>query len=200
MSCCSLIHGSLYEGHGKPCCCHSAGLRVLRCCTASVSQGSVNTLSNLQTNTIFTPHLTPSFASPTMAILAFVLVTIGACLAKHVYSTYKNYVIARLLGLPIIISPLDPYGIPCMISIRILTPIFKRLPFEIGTRWCRVANVTWAWESDGEMHTKLGANFVVVSPARNMLNTVDPETIKEVFSRKRDFLKTDIYCECLVGE
>jgi hypothetical protein len=131
-----------------------------------------------------------------MALLTLFLAAIGTSLVLHVYTIYKNYLVAKPLGLPIVFSPMDPYGLACQLSIRVLTPLFKMLPFELGTRWCRVADVTWAWESDGAMHDRLGPNFVMVTPGRNLLNTADPETIREVFARRKDFLKPDVYGEC----
>lgn len=83
-----------------------------------------------------------------MAFLNFILLAISTYLTIHAYKTYQNYLIAKRTRLPIVLSPLDPYALPCQLLHPFLQPIFTKLPWKAGTWWCRLMDTTWSWNSD----------------------------------------------------
>jgi cytochrome P450 len=129
-----------------------------------------------------------------MAFLNLILLGIGTYLAIHFYKIYQHFVIARTIGLPIIIAPIDPYGLLSQMSHQVLSRIVKtvRLPY-IGTRWLRVVDSGWNWSCDDENHQIIGRNFVLVCPTRNILCTNDERTIADVLARRKDYVKPDVY-------
>lgn len=54
-------------------------------------------------------------------------------------------------------------------------------------------DTTWSWNSDDWNHKQLGSSVILVCAARNILVTADPETIRDVLARRKDFIKPRIY-------
>lgn len=101
---------------------------------------------------------------------------------------YRNYLLVRPLGLPILFAPVDPYGTAWQIICR-TCPFLKRF------RWARVIQETWSWQVDDRDHRALGESFVVVSPVRNLIYTSDKVAINWVLTKRREFFKPDVYGE-----
>ena len=107
-----------------------------------------------------------------------------------VNSIYRNYLVARSFGLPIVISPVSPLnpfwillwrGFPAILSL-------KHLPYGLGT-WARCTSMGWAFQDKHRIHDKLGPLFVLVTPAGNEVTVADPEAAHTVLARRKDYIK-----------
>ncbi|KAL5378613.1 hypothetical protein DPSP01_009024 [Paraphaeosphaeria sporulosa] len=106
---------------------------------------------------------------------------------RRIRRIYINYQLAKPTGLHIIIVPLDPYGIVWQAGSRLFTPILQHFD------WCRILDLSWTWEDGSIRHEKYGDNFIVVSPAMNVLYTSDKFAIEEVLAKRKIFVKPKLY-------
>ncbi|KAF1979688.1 cytochrome P450 [Bimuria novae-zelandiae CBS 107.79] len=108
-------------------------------------------------------------------------------LLRQLSHLYTNYTLARQTGLRIIIVPFYPFGTPWLIIAPLCAPLFQH--FE----WCRILNATWAWQDGARQHERYGENFIVVSPAKNVIYTSDKVAIEEVLKERKVWLKPKLY-------
>lgn len=125
--------------------------------------------------------------------MVFLLIVATCILASFSWTClciYRNYVIARRIGLPIVISPvstLNPFwillwrGFPAILSL-------KHLPFGLGT-WARCTSMGWAFQDKYRIHHELGPIFTIVTPAGNEVTVADPEAAHAVLTRRKDYIK-----------
>lgn len=122
------------------------------------------------------------------------LLLVGTCVLASViwtaYSVWRNYLTARQIGLPIVISPvstLNPFwiltwkGFPAVLSLR-------RLPFGFGT-WARCTSMGWSFQDKHQLHDELGPLFTLVTPAGNEVTVADPQVAHAVLARRKDYIK-----------
>ncbi|KAI9813048.1 MAG: hypothetical protein M1827_004268 [Pycnora praestabilis] len=99
-----------------------------------------------------------------------------------------NYTRARQLGLPIIISPINPLNPIWVLSNKRLIPYVEKLPWDLGG-FTRYIWIGWSFDDKYHVHEKLGDAFVLVTPGDNEIHICNASTLDEVFSRKDDFPK-----------
>lgn len=123
-----------------------------------------------------------------------VLLIFATCILASFFWTslgvYRNYVIARRIGLPIVISPVSTLNPFWILSYRAFPAILslKHLPFGLGT-WARCTSMGWAFEDKYRIHDELGPIFTLVTPAGNEVTLADPEAAHAVLARRKDFIK-----------
>lgn len=125
--------------------------------------------------------------------MAFILIFTTCVLAFLLWtstSIFRNYVIARRIGLPIVISPvstLNPLfillyrGFPAILSL-------EYLPFGLGT-WARCTWMGWPFQDKYKIHDELGPLFILVTPAANEVTVAKPEVAHAVLARRKDYIK-----------
>lgn len=110
-----------------------------------------------------------------------------ALIFRQIRRLHTNYNLAKRTGLHIFIAPVDPYGIIWQAGSRLLKPLLRHL------QWCRIIDLSWTWEDDCTWHEKYGENFIVVTPAVNIIYTSDKIAIEEVLANRKVFVKPRIY-------
>lgn len=123
----------------------------------------------------------------------------GAWLAYGVLSFAVKYSEARKIDIPIVSSPIGQMNVFWMILQPILLPLLQRLPFRLGS-FTRYNRRGWVFHDKCKMHLEYGDAWVHVTPSANWLYLSDADVVKELFSRRRDFIKPiGIYSayECL---
>ncbi len=133
--------------------------------------------------------------------MAFLLI-FATCILATVFWTslcvYRNYITARRIGLPIVISPVSTLNPFWILLYRAFPGILslKHLPFGLGT-WARCTSMGWAFEDKYRMHDDLGPIFTLVTPAGNEVTVADPEAAHAVLARRKDFVKpAEMYGMC----
>jgi cytochrome P450 len=124
----------------------------------------------------------------TKVLLAIVFLSI----AYPCYSTFRNYLIARRVGLPIIISPVHPFNPLWWIIGPPLFPLMKRSPFQTIRDWALFGDIAWPFGDRGHVHQRLGTAFLVVTPGGTTLITDDPKATETCLRRINDFIKPPI--------
>lgn len=111
-----------------------------------------------------------------------------------------KYSDARKSEIPIVASPVGQMNVFWVILQPVLVPLLRRLPFRLGsfTRYCSRG---WAFYDKCNMHLELGDAWVLVTPSANWLYLSDADAVKDILSRRRDFIKpVSIYsaynCDC----
>lgn len=103
------------------------------------------------------------------------------------YCLLKNYLIARNIGIPIVVIPISHENPLWMIvDKKFFIPLFQRLPFGSGT-FTRYNWRGWEFADKNKSHLEMGDVFVVVTPGRNWLYLCNAEALVDVFQRRADF-------------
>lgn len=123
-----------------------------------------------------------------MSWLSIISLSALACFLWSTSSLLKNYIKARKLNLPIIISPLNPGNPVWVLFHQRLLPYLKSSPWDI-TGFVRYIYFGWSYHDKYRIHEKLGPAFVVVNPSTIELYIADGEVIDSIFSRRKDFPK-----------
>jgi cytochrome P450 len=122
-----------------------------------------------------------------MAFISIILLVISALLLTYPYKLYRNYLIARRTGLPIILSPITPFQTLWHIGPALCGSFLNR------RRWFRALDQSCVWQDKNSLHAELGTCFLVVSPGYNMLCTSDPVAIDNVFKNMTEFVKPEVF-------
>lgn len=111
-----------------------------------------------------------------------------AYLTWTLISLVKNYRAARKIGLPILISPVNPVS-PLWLSTKgFLQPILMRLPFGLG-EWSSRTHPGWAFPEGFKTHARYGEAFIIVTPVGNDMVLAEPSAVEAVLRRRNEFTK-----------
>ena len=124
----------------------------------------------------------------------------GAVIALVLWSfisLINNYNAARKVGLPIVVTPINPenpfmaiYGRHLM---RSWTHVLPR-PFKT---WIQFGSFGWTFDDKTDMHDKLGPVFINVNPGANGVWIADPDVWIDIVTRRKDFLQPE-FTKCRV--
>ena len=132
------------------------------------------------------------FISITMvSFVAVVLTLLSIYLLSNLWSFLNNYREARKSNLPIVICPVYPNnGIWQIFSVP-LYPYFRYLPSFL---WDRIKIAIYGWElfDRGQVHSRVGKAFLLVSPGSIELWTADPDISGTVMARRKDFMQMEL--------
>lgn len=112
-------------------------------------------------------------------------------LAVTLYSVVcllRNYLVARKLGVPVRIIPVDHINPLWYLVNQQVAALLRRLPFGLGDNNITKYNylgfeIPLRWKS----HQEMGDAFVLCSPARNWLYLGSPDVITTMLKRNNDF-------------
>ncbi|KAL1606203.1 hypothetical protein SLS60_003604 [Paraconiothyrium brasiliense] len=90
-------------------------------------------------------------------------------------------------GLPIILLPVS-FEEPWWMPLRPLFAWVENLPFGLGN-WYIYTNMGWPTEDGARTSVRLGENFVLCSPASNIIVTCYPPAIQKIFKEHKDWPK-----------
>ncbi|KAF1963767.1 cytochrome P450 [Byssothecium circinans] len=122
-------------------------------------------------------------------ILKLLTLALTFHLLRTLKSLYNNYLSARQTGLRTVIVPVHPYGLPWQILSFLMPSILQHF------RWARLLDLTWSWQDNNKPATAwgLGETFIIVSPSINTIYTSDKTAIEHILTRRKDFIKGEIY-------
>lgn len=107
-------------------------------------------------------------------------------------SLIRNYNIAHTTGLPILISPVNPFN-PFWILLRpYINPILSYLPFGTG-EFTKYNYLGFAWRDKNHRHSAIGGAYIIVTPGQNQLIVGDATACNEIFKHHRDWPKNDAF-------
>lgn len=104
------------------------------------------------------------------------------------YCLYRNYIIAREIGVPIRIIPIDHLNKLWLLADKQVTTFIRQLPGSLGNNSFTRFNYRGWHERDGlRAHEEMGEAFVLVSPSRNWLYLANPDALIDMYRRGKDF-------------
>ncbi|MCJ1311357.1 hypothetical protein MMC25_005028 [Agyrium rufum] len=120
-------------------------------------------------------------------------------LALPLWSTvalYRNHRRATPIGLPLLISPIDPFN-PLWILLRpYVNPLLSCLPYGLGS-FTRYDYLGWVWHDKNQLHRIHGPAFVIVTPGQNHLIVGDAAACNDIFKRWREVVKNPAFNDSL---
>jgi cytochrome P450 len=119
-----------------------------------------------------------------LSVALALLLPIVSFLIATAWSLYCNYVIARKVGLPIIIVPISPENPVWMLLARHMLPIIQYIPFGNGhfTRFCHIG---WEFDEKASAHIELGDAFMFATPGKNWIYLCNADTVHDIVRRER---------------
>ena len=126
--------------------------------------------------------------------MAWLLVLLSVALGWALWtciSLLNNYIRARQIGLPIIISPISALNPVCILATKAFPSLPKHLsslPFGLGTCF-RVSYIGWMFPDKCAMHERLGDAFTVVNPSFNEVFIADADAAHTILAKRKEFIK-----------
>lgn len=108
---------------------------------------------------------------------------------QRAYSLYRNYLAARKLGIPILVTPVgwqDDLWILTWYNFRWI----KRLPNFLSW-WYEYSHFCWSQDFRWKPHEKYGDVFVIVAPGGNEIMVNDPQACYNVQAHYKQWTKPD---------
>ena len=103
------------------------------------------------------------------------------------YCLLINYMIARRIGVPLVVIPTSHENPLWMIvDEKVFVPLFQRLPLGSGN-FTRYNWLGWEFADKNKSHLEMGDGFVVVTPGTNWLYLCNAEELIDVFQRRNGF-------------
>lgn len=133
----------------------------------------------------YPPHLC------TMALLLLSSIFL-AFLLSQCFSLYRSYQNARTLGLPIVISPVNPKNILWQLVQPRVQPLLRLLPDSL-IQFAIISNPTWSFQDKAAVHQRLGPAFVLVCPGINHISVADPDAVTTILTKRKEFPKPNLY-------
>lgn len=112
-------------------------------------------------------------------------VVIGLFAAWSAASLLRNYLIARKIGIPIRIIPIDHVNPIWFLIDGHVQPVVKRLFGE--STFTRYNYRGWELFDRYYTHKELGDAYILVTPGRNWVYIASPEALTNIFHRRTDF-------------
>ncbi|KAJ4289897.1 hypothetical protein N0V90_011230 [Kalmusia sp. IMI 367209] len=100
------------------------------------------------------------------------------------WSLLRNYLVARQVGLPIVIVPISPENPVWMLLARYILPALQYIPFGNGhfTRFCHIG---WEFDERSRAHLELGDAFMFATPGKNWIYLCDADAVHDIIKRER---------------
>ena len=126
----------------------------------------------------------------------WVLIGLTVFLAPTIWTCFaitRNYISARHIKFPIIVSPVSTLNPFWIILYRIFPQILwiKHLPFGLGI-WARCTYIGWQFDDKHALHSEFGSIFTIVTPGGNEVIVADPLCAHTIFTKRKEFIKPAI--------
>ncbi|KAF5989250.1 cytochrome P450 monooxygenase 3A7 [Fusarium coicis] len=123
--------------------------------------------------------------SPLYAIGGLLLAFVGLSTLQLLY----NYKKAKAIGLPVLITPIDPSNVPYLLCSSFLEPLLRKiLPFGLGN-FVEYNSRDWNYEQIHDLQERIGDTFIIVSPKQIRVFTGNAKASDDLCRRRRDFVK-----------
>lgn len=118
-------------------------------------------------------------------VLYGVVLLAGYALLSSWYSLFRNYLIARKIGLPLRVIPISHLNHFWMLVDRKVLRYVRKVFGEIT--FTRYNWMGWELPDRYFSHHELGDVFILVTPGRNWLYLGHPDIVMDVVRRRDDF-------------
>ena len=118
-----------------------------------------------------------------MALTLVVTTVAISLLALYFFKFFQSYNKARQIGLPLIFTPFDPWGLFWMFGGSFLGPILVQLPFGLG-EFVNYIKSDWYYLNRNLLHQKLGPAFILVAPNRIQIVVGDGVAVEDILTKR----------------
>jgi len=103
------------------------------------------------------------------------------------YRLLQNYLVARKVGIPVCVIPINPENpIWMVLDKRVFIPLFEKLPFGPGT-FTRYNWRGWEFADKYRAHEEMGDVFLMATPGRLWIHLCNPEALADVLRKDKEF-------------
>ena len=130
--------------------------------------------------------LLPFWASSTLLIIPL------GWISWTIYRLASNYAVARRVGVPLIVLPINPESPAWMLVSDLTWPYLTRVLSWVPFCWCtrsfvRYAHRGWDVRDRADSFLELGDAFIFVTTGKNWLYVCNAESVTEMLLRKTEF-------------
>ncbi|ESU07504.1 hypothetical protein FGSG_02113 [Fusarium graminearum PH-1] len=123
--------------------------------------------------------------TPLHAIGFILLGYSGLCTVQLLW----NYRKAKAIGLPVLITPIDPSNVPYLLCSSWLEPLLRKiLPFGLGN-FVEYNSRDWNYSQIHGLQERIGDTFIIVSPKQIRVFTGNAKASDDLCRRRKDFVK-----------
>jgi hypothetical protein len=119
-----------------------------------------------------------------------------ALLTWPLANIFRNYMKARKIGLPIVITPVVSLNPFWMLVTPLIAPLTSRLPGFLG-EFMNYGRFTWYFQTKARILRRLGPAFIIVNPGGIRIVLGDGSAVENLLSRRNDFPKPAAYYHAL---
>ena len=101
---------------------------------------------------------------------------------------FKQYRVARSLGVPAVISPIDESNLLWLLLGSRVIPLLRLLPPSLNG-FTHYLGRGWIWTDKGQSHIQLGDVLAKVTPSSCKIIVADPRACDDILNRRKDFFK-----------
>lgn len=124
-----------------------------------------------------------------MLLLYFVTGVATFLIWSTIWPLLRNLSTARKLGLPVVVSPVDPLNIPwLLVADFVIPPLRGILPFYLS-QWTYCSQYGGTHTERTVIHKLYGPVFLIAHPAGIELSVADPAAADDILKRRKDFVK-----------
>ncbi|KAF5533288.1 cytochrome P450 3A7 [Fusarium mexicanum] len=96
---------------------------------------------------------------------------------------------AKAIGLPVLVTPIDPSNVPYLLCSSFLEPLLRKiLPFGLGN-FVEYNSRDWNYEQIHDLQERIGDTFIIVSSKQIRVFTGNAKASDDLCRRRRDFVK-----------
>lgn len=110
---------------------------------------------------------------------------------------YRNYIAARRIGLPIIVTPLS-WQDPVWMLVAPKFAWLERLPFGLGS-WYRYSYLGWNLYDRYDTHKRLGGAFTIVSPQQNEVILCHTSNLRQIMHKYHKWQRPRVLYSIFAG-
>ena len=100
-----------------------------------------------------------------------------------------NYRKAKAIGLPVLLTPVDPSNVPWILCSSWLEPLLRKcLPFDMKN-FVDYNTRDWNYDKIFALQERIGDTFIIVSPRQIRVFTANAKAADDLCRRRRDFVK-----------
>lgn len=107
------------------------------------------------------------------------------------FGLYHNYQIAKTIGIPVVVVPVNSLNVPWLIFNQLLRihPTLSKFRDRVIRKGLPFSYIGWQFEQGHGIHARLGPAFVLVSPSLIEVVIGEAAAAHNLLSRRKDFIK-----------
>lgn len=126
-------------------------------------------------------------------LVAFALSLLAAWSFWSCITLFQNYRIARQIGLPIVIEPINSLSYSWIAFSQFVrgVPALSKARSILANKLMRLSYFGWQFDQGYDIHAEIGPLFTLVTPGSLIVVVADADIAHNIHTKRKDFIKPD---------